>query len=214
METDYILNKLRYTFKFIVIGDSGIGKTSLVRKYQNIHYKHTDPDPTIGVEFTSVTFNSGNYIIKNQIWDTAGQEAYRSLTKSFFHGKVGFIVAFDITRRDSFNQLPMWLRYVNDYVSKNISENIVIVGCKSDLNKYRRVQYNEALKFAQKHKHKYIETSSKNFINVNKPFLYLSDIILKKVLAGKIIPDEYNGVMLYDSNIYEKKINKSCCIIL
>ena len=57
MKTDYIFNKLRYTFKFVVIGDTGIGKTSLVRKYYNTCHKHTSPDPTIGVEFSSISFN-------------------------------------------------------------------------------------------------------------------------------------------------------------
>merc|ERR1712124_161801 len=102
------MTSYNYLFKFIIIGDSNVGKSSLMLQFTDNKFK-SDNDPTIGVEFGSASIKYNEKQLKLQIWDTAGQESFRSITRSYFRGAIGALLAFDLTCRDSFTNLANWV---------------------------------------------------------------------------------------------------------
>jgi Ras-related protein Rab-2A len=97
-----------YLFKYIVIGDTSVGKSCLLLQFLEKKFKF-DHDTTIGVEFGSKIITVKDKHIKLQIWDTAGQETFKSITRSYYRGSIGVILVYDITNRDSFNNISKWL---------------------------------------------------------------------------------------------------------
>ena len=93
-----------YLFKYIIIGDTGVGKSCLLLQFTDKRFRH-DHDLTIGVEFGSRMLRLEDKEIKLQIWDTAGQESFRSITRSYYRGAAGALLVYDITRRDTFSHL-------------------------------------------------------------------------------------------------------------
>lgn len=175
-----------YFFKLVIMGDSGVGKSTLLRMFNNgqFHYYPT----TIGIDFHIKTYkkdqlntnfnqdikskNNSDFFCKMQLWDTAGQERFRVFTRAYYRGAAGLSFCFDITRRETFENLERWIKDAEDTLI-NLN-NIIIVGCKCDLKNQRQVSIEEATLFAEKYNTRYIETSSKDSINVDEPFLYLA----------------------------------------
>merc|ERR1712038_1763092 len=129
-----------YLFKYIIIGDTGVGKSCLLlqltdKRFQPVH------DLTIGVEFGARMINIEGKQIKLQIWDTAGQEAFRSITRSYYRGAAGALLVYDITRRDTFNHLTTWLEDARQHSNSNMV--IMLIGNKSDLEARRDVKKEE-----------------------------------------------------------------------
>lgn len=167
-----------YTFKLILIGDSSVGKTNLLERYcdntfNNYFYS------TIGVDFKIKMLEYKNLTIKLQIWDTAGQERFRTLTVAFYRGSHGILIVFDITDKSSFNNIKRWLTEINMHINNHTK--IVIVGTKCDLKDLRQVSHDEAQECADNLGFQYIETSSKENINVETLFTTLiQDILISK----------------------------------
>ncbi|CBK21525.2 uncharacterized protein [Blastocystis hominis] len=148
-----------YLFKMVIVGDSGVGKTNLFQE---------DTSATIGVDFYSKSVQRGNKIIKTQLWDTAGQERYRAMAAAYYRGSTGAIIVFDVTHRQSFNNLQQWINEIGSYSSSDMP--ILIIGNKCDLASVRTVSSEEAQAFAEQHNMGYIETSALTADNVNKAF--------------------------------------------
>ena len=102
------MSSYSYLFKYIVIGDTSVGKSCLLLQFLEKKFKF-DHDTTIGVEFGSKIINVRDKQIKLQIWDTAGQETFKSITRSYYRGSIGVVLVYDITNRDSFNNVSKWL---------------------------------------------------------------------------------------------------------
>ena len=102
------MSSYSYLFKYIVIGDTSVGKSCLLLQFLEKKFKF-DHDTTIGVEFGSKIINVKDKQIKLQIWDTAGQETFKSITRSYYRGSIGVVLVYDITNRDSFNNVSKWL---------------------------------------------------------------------------------------------------------
>jgi Ras-related protein Rab-2A len=119
-----------YLFKYIVIGDTSVGKSCLLLQFLEKKFKF-DHDTTIGVEFGSKIINVKDKHIKLQIWDTAGQEAFKSITRSYYRGSIGVILVYDITNRDSFNNISKWLDETKSYANDKIT--VMLVANKTDL---------------------------------------------------------------------------------
>lgn len=170
-------------FKFIVIGCSGAGKTSIVRRLvDNKYVKGTQS--TVGIEyFTHVTTIEGHNI-KMMIWDTAGQERFYTIAKAYFRSALGVILVFDITDRKSFDQLPRWLRDARTEADPHCS--VILVGNKSDLSSSRVVSKEEAEDFARSHELCYIETSAAENSNIEEVFMRAGADLLRKVTSGEI----------------------------
>ena len=157
-----------YIFKIIVIGDSGVGKSSLtVRLSEDVFYK--DYASTIAIDFRMYFMTFMEKKIRLQIWDTAGQERFQSVATAFYRGANGVMMCFDLTHRPSFDHLEQWLERVKQQALPGIP--CVLIGCKSDEAKgNRQVTRDEAVAWAQQHNMGYIETSAKDKENVLHAF--------------------------------------------
>jgi len=166
-----------YLFKYIIIGDTGVGKSCLLLQFTDKRFR-TDHDLTIGVEFGARLINIEQKQIKLQIWDTAGQESFRSITRSYYRGASGALLVYDISRRDTFTHLTRWL----DEARQNASANMVImlIGNKSDLER-REVSYEEGSQFARNNGLIFRETSAKTAQNVEESFIQTAKKIYENI---------------------------------
>lgn len=163
-------------FKILLLGDSGVGKSSLLLRYTKNEFI-SDLRSTIGVEFALKYLTIDNFQLKVQIWDTAGMERYRSITNAYYKGAKGVIVVYDICRKKSFENVDKW---IDDFKSKADDDAVIIlIGNKSDLDEKREVSKEEAESKAQKNKFGFMETSAKDNNNVQKAFETLFHEIVK-----------------------------------
>ena len=125
-----------YLFKVLLIGNSGVGKSSLLLRFADDVF-HENFMPTIGVDFKIRTIEVDGKTIKLQIWDTAGQDRFKTITSSYYRGAHGIIVTYDITDRDSFAKVSEWMSEVDKHSDKNISR--ILVGNKKDLEDQREI---------------------------------------------------------------------------
>jgi len=147
-----------FIFKIVLLGDSGVGKSQLVNRFTKNEF-NADSKATIGVEFATRTVRiEDKKLVKAQIWDTAGQERYRSLASSYYRGAVGALLCYDITDKSTFNNIPVWLKEVEDNAEKDCL--IMLVGNKMDLDDRRAVQVRDGRSFARKNGLAFIETSA------------------------------------------------------
>jgi len=158
----------KYLFKYIIVGDTAVGKSCLLLQFTDKRFQPVH-DLTIGVEFGSRTITIDSNSIKLQIWDTAGQEKFRSITRSYYRGAAGALLVYDITRRETFDHLQSWLEDCRRYSNQNIV--IMLIGNKSDLETKREVSREEGEAFAARNNLSFLETSAKTSENVDKAFL-------------------------------------------
>jgi len=172
-------------FKFIIVGDSSTGKSKIFSRFTDDRFdsKH---ELTIGVEFGTKIIAWKNKKYKLQIWDTAGQETFRALTKTFYRGTIGCLLVYDITERDSFESIKYWIRDLKENCDPNIV--IALVGNKIDLESEgkRVITTEDGQTFANENKLLFFETSAKTGANVNTCFCQVVDEILKKIEIGEI----------------------------
>uniref|UniRef100_A0A8C5DTG7 Ras-related protein Rab-14 n=1 Tax=Gouania willdenowi TaxID=441366 RepID=A0A8C5DTG7_GOUWI len=130
-----------YIFKYIIIGDMGVGKSCLLHQFTEKKFMADCPH-TIGVEFGTRIIEVSGQKIKLQIWDTAGQERFRAVTRSYYRGAAGALMVYDITRRSTYNHLSSWLTDARNLTNPNTV--IILIGNKADLEAQRDVTYEEA----------------------------------------------------------------------
>ena len=171
------------SLKILVLGDSAVGKTSLLLKYTDDYFP-TVYVSTIGVEYKTKIINIKGINIGLQIWDTAGQERFRSLAKSFMKGADGILFVYDITNKKSFENIKHWIKQTEDI---NGTFQKIIVGNKSDLDNKRVVERNMLEKFCNSGNLKGIEMSAKLGINVNKAFDMLTNLLVGNLTKEQII---------------------------
>ena len=163
--------------KILVLGDSAVGKTSILLKYTDDYFPNVYVT-TIGVEYKTKIVKVNGLDITLQIWDTAGQERFRSLAKSFMQGADGILFVYDITYKKSFDSIKNWIRQTEDV---NGSFQKIIVGNKIDLSNKREVSTDNLNKFCNNNgKAKGIEMSAKLGVNVTETF----DILVKDILGN------------------------------
>ena len=161
------MSDFEYIFKYIIIGDSSVGKSSLISSLMNGSFKK-EYTTTIGVDFASKMIVVGDNLVKIQIWDTAGQEAFKSITKSYYRGAIGCLIVFDITSIKSFENVKTWLFDVN-HSNRSDKRQIMIIGNKKDLEKYRAVSKQEIDNLLSTLENvKYFETSAYDIESVDK----------------------------------------------
>ena len=170
-----------YLFKYIIIGDTGVGKSCLLLQFTDKRFQPVH-DLTIGVEFGARMITIDNRQIKLQIWDTAGQESFRSITRSYYRGAAGALLVYDITRRETFNHLTSWLDDARQHSNSNMT--IMLIGNKSDLEHRRTVTYEEGQAFANEHGLVFMETSAKTASNVEDSFINTAKKIYDKIQQG------------------------------
>lgn len=160
-----------------------MGKSSLLLQFTDKRFLSTH-EMTIGVEFGSRNLEIAKNTIKLQIWDTAGQESFRSITRSYYRGSCAAILVYDTTRRDSFTHLTRWL----DEVKHNSHLDIVVmlVGNKSDVITKRQVSIKEGEDFATERGLLFTEASAKTGANVEEIFREVAEAVLEKIKDGKL----------------------------
>jgi small GTP-binding protein len=142
--------------KIIFTGDVAVGKTSIVNSLLNSKFSE-EYEASIGVDFFSKTLNYKGKQIKLQIWDSAGQEKFRSLIPNYIRGAALVFLVYDVTNKNSFDSLPNWLKFINNIENTNI----VIVGNKIDLESKRVIANEEGKKFAEENHMELFEVSAK-----------------------------------------------------
>ncbi|XP_031572326.1 ras-related protein Rab-13-like isoform X2 [Actinia tenebrosa] len=156
-------------YKVIVIGETAVGKSSLIRRYANPEQPFTsNMISTVGIDFVNVDTKVDDLTVRLQIWDTAGQERFRTMTKSQFRGTKGVLLVYDITKDFSYDQLQFWIKSIKE--SKLDHEEFLIVGNKYDLNDEREVPKTRGEELAKSLGVKYMETSAKTGRNVKEVF--------------------------------------------
>ena len=195
-------------FKLILIGDSSVGKSNILLKYLKGEFDKNSK-ATVGVEFGTKNIMINNKKIKIQIWDTAGQERYRSITSAYYKGAKGALIVYDITRKNTFDNIDKWISDLKLNGDKNIC--ILIVGNKSDLNEQREVDKELGKKKAEMFKTAFMETSALNGENISKAFEEVIEQIYqlnKNAFEENAKKDIDRGVNLNDNKDDNKK---KCC---
>ena len=170
-----------YLFKYIIIGDTGVGKSCILLQFTDKRFQPVH-DLTIGVEFGAKMINLDGKAIKLQIWDTAGQESFRSITRSYYRGACGALLVYDITRRETFKHLKQWL----DEAQQNSNPDMVImlIGNKIDLDSRRAVSTKDGEEFAKHHGLFFMETSAKSAENIEKAFVVTAQKVYDNIANG------------------------------
>jgi Ras-related protein Rab-1A len=193
----------KYLFRICLLGDAGVGKTSILTRFCDNTFKESYNN-TIGVDFRLVTLKYKDIISKLHIWDTAGQERFRSLTLNYLHNSHGFLFIFDITNKDSFDNIVNWINLSFDN-NKNSVINFLI-GNKCDQNSSRKVEESEAQQFAKEKDLIYLETSAKSDENIQKLFYYCVYKLIK--YYDKNDYSEEDNTQLYSNHTEEIKIRR------
>ena len=171
-------NNYNYLFKYIIVGDSAVGKSNLLMKFA--HNKFTEEyQATIGVEFAAKNVEIEKQIYRIQIWDTAGQENFRSITRAYYKHSVCAMVVYDITNQNSFQNVQKWIEDIRNESPKTVL--IILVGNKIDLEDRRVISYDEGNEFAIKNGFLFGETSAKTGDGINDIFLKSIKEIIKKI---------------------------------
>ena len=169
-----------YSYKIIIIGDSNVGKTTLLNSLITGKYIHQTT--TIGVDFKTKNVTVGDTDIKLKIWDTAGQERFRTIVNTFYRHAQAIIIVYDITNLESFESIHRWLNDCIDILGIDTLKNIpiILVGNKSDLIVERKVSIDYAQEVANNLGFLLVETNAKNIELVNNIFIHVANIIKQK----------------------------------
>jgi Ras-related protein Rab-7A len=164
--------------KIIILGDSGVGKTSLMHQYVSKKFDNRYK-ATIGADFLTKEVEIDGQAVTLQIWDTAGQERFQSLGSAFYRGADACILVYDVTQQESFAHLTSWMEEFNIQAGKRDS---VLIGNKTDLVEKRQVTGKTAQAWCAKNDEsiKYFETSAKENSGVEEAFLAVATAALKK----------------------------------
>ena len=190
-------------YKIMVLGESKVGKTSLIRKYTKNQFGGVYLT-TVGMDFQDKIIDIENTKVRLQIWDTAGQERFRNVTKSYFQSSHGFVLVYDITDETTFEKTNFWMDQIKLNGPKNAK--LILVGNKCDLSNERKVSIEEGEKRAKDNNIKFFESSAKDGTNVNEMFLELGKLIYQDS-KGK---EEKNSLKLENAT-KSKKEKKKCC---
>ena len=164
-----------YTFKIVMIGDSGVGKSCILLRFADDKFNENFY-ATIGVDFRFKNVMVDDKSVKLQIWDTAGQERFKTITSAYYRGADGIIIVYDITDRNSFAHIKDWLDDVNKYTDDNPLK--IIVGNKIDLIKDKQINNNDMKTMTAQTGIEIIECSAKDSIKINE----LMEIVTKKLI--------------------------------
>lgn len=167
-----------YVLKVVMVGDPAVGKTSLVMRYVQGFFQH-DYKATVGTQIMSKEVYVKDVMVKLSIWDIGGQEKFDVLAPAYYRGAAGGLAVFDLTRRETFENVPKWISRLQTYASPNASA--IIVGNKADLVDERQISFDEAVDLADKLGFPYVETSAKSGKNVIKIF----ELIAERIMARK-----------------------------
>ena len=206
--------------KLLLIGESSVGKSCLLLRFSED--KFTDDFlPTIGIDFKVRHTVINDRKVKLQVWDTAGQEKFRTITKAYYRGAQGMLLVFDVTNWDSFDKVRNWMTSIQENTTDPVT--IYLVGNKCDVpfpkgeeeeeegkqeRLVRRITQEKAQELAREFNVEYFETSARDGTNVESTFLRLAGAVLEKMPAQE---RKEQGVTLAKTRKDPKDGRRSCC---
>jgi small GTP-binding protein len=198
--------KFDYSLKIVVVGDSGVGKTCLLIRFVRDLFDE-ESQPTLGVEFLTKIVPTDSHRIQLQLWDTAGQELFRSVTRGYYRGSAGALLLFDLTNRESFDNIGRWLQDIRDVARTDVVT--LLIGSKSDLADQRQVSTDEAQAFAKEHSMSYFETSAKTGAQIPEAIDACVKAIEKNVDAGayQVAQNQTNTAVDFE----KEETSGGCC---
>ena len=189
--------------KIMVLGESMVGKTSLITRYTNDKFGGRYLC-TVGIDFQKKLIEIYDQKISLQIWDTAGQERFRNINKKYFQTSQGFVLCYDITNKESFEKMQYWVEEIKTQANEKIK--CILIGTKCDLEN-REVSLEEGNELAEHFGYKFFETSAKNNINVKETFEELAKSIVENYEG-----ENRSSIKLCKKDTENKKRKqKSCC---
>ena len=202
----------RYLFKYIIIGDTGCGKSCILNEFLKKHFNPIH-DTTIGVDFGSniMTSKDGKRI-KIQVWDTAGQETFLSITRTYYRGSAVALIVFDVTRPDTFNNAHKWFNEIANTSEKKIVT--ILVGNKCDLTNRRKVSEYDAQKLADEYGCLYIEVSAKTSYKVESIFTLAMEQVLENMEKEFVTPCDENKIKDGSFEKIDPNISLTCCQLM
>lgn len=203
---------IKKQIKCVILGDSGVGKTSIIKKFETSHF-NTFNETTLGAIYWELTYDySDNLKIKINFWDTAGQERYQSLIPMYVRNCDIIILTFDLTNMESFHNLKKWHMFIKNNYSNS---KIIVIGNKEDLSIYHCVENDDVDLFLSnnfKIKPKFFRTSAKENTNIEEVFKYIFQVT-REIIDNRIKYESQISTPIKVNDIYvDNKYN--CCNIL
>ncbi|XP_051742152.1 ras-related protein Rab-37 isoform X2 [Ctenopharyngodon idella] len=190
--------------KTILVGDSGVGKTSLLVQFDQGKFIPGSFSATVGIGFTNKVVTVDNMKVKLQIWDTAGQERFRSVTHAYYRDAQALLLLYDITRKSSFDNIRAWLTEIYEYAQKDVV--IMLLGNKSDMTAERVITHEEGEKLAKQYGVPFMETSAKTGVNVELAFHAIA-----RELKHRNLQQPHEPKFKIHDYIESQKQKSSCC---
>ena len=193
------MEKKEVLYKILLLGDSSVGKTCFLMRYTDNTFQEIHMS-TIGLDYKlkNVQLDDGK-MVKIQIWDTAGQDRFRSITKNYYKGAHGIILIYDITNKKSFENVRNWINQIKEEVSEKVS--IILVGNKIDDEEHRVVATDDGEKIAKELGLMFFECSAKSGVNIDSTF---NELVKKTV-------ENYSKVAKGETLKNKKGGKKICC---
>lgn len=163
------------SFKVVMLGSSGVGKTALVEKITSDEFSEAHV-PTIGAQYVSLEFKIEDEKISLELWDTAGQEVFRSLVGFYARDAKGVFLVCDVTFEESIAELEKWSEFITDQAP---GSSVILFGNKCDLSQQRMIKSEELEEFANNHGYTFIEGSAKTGQSVNDAFSQMAELVFK-----------------------------------
>ena len=195
-----------YVVKIIIIGNQSVGKTNIVTRYVKGEFSE-DYMITIGMDFLTCNLKSDDKIFKLRLWDTAGSEKFRSITKGYYSNTCCALIVYDITNQNSFDSVKQWIEDVKNYADKDT--HLVLVGNKIDLKDQRKISKEDGQNLATQYGMDFYESSALTGENINEIFEGICKFVNNQLDDGKLdLDDPSVGVTIteYEENI---KIDKT-----
>jgi small GTP-binding protein len=171
-------------FKALILGDMAVGKSCILIRYERDEFR-TDYDMTVGVDYIQKDMFLGGHRMVLRVWDTAGQEKFRSVVTSYLKGLDGIIFAFDVTNARSFSNVTNWVNYFSLHAS-NINIPKILIGNKIDLAGQRVISHEQGCKLAAQVDMTFFEVSALTGTNIQQAFTHLAEMILKSGLKAQL----------------------------
>lgn len=183
-----------FAFKIIIVGEAGVGKSCLLCRYADDVFSENYMS-TIGVDFKVRTLDVNGSNVKLNIWDSAGQERFKTIVSTYYRGAHGICLVYDITDEDSFIKVKDWLKDVAEQASPYAIK--LLIGSKGDLESQRRVDFERVKEFASDQGINVIETSARTGVNVEQAFMQMTHMLLKQA-GGDGLKDDTEFLLTDD----------------